>query len=161
MVSLNDLKKIWLMASLEEPLLEKIQPLAQLRLFGEKAVLFEEGQEADTLYMLLTGKVLLELKASDSIMISLEAVKPGDPFGWSAIVPGSLYTANATCSEPCELITIPGIELRKIMDEDHLLGYRMMDAISKLLQTRLFTRTGQFLKTFQQLPDMAKLFTEE
>jgi CRP-like cAMP-binding protein len=82
MVSLNDLKKIWLMASLEDHLLEKIQPLAQLRLFGEKALLFEEGQEADTLYMLLTGKVLLELKASDTIMISLEAVKPGDPFGW-------------------------------------------------------------------------------
>lgn len=161
MVSLNDLKKIWLMASLEKPLLEKIQPLAQLRLFGERAVLFEDGQEADTLYMLLTGKVLLELKASNSIMISLEAVKPGDPFGWSAIVPGSLYTANATCSEPCELITIPGMELRKIMDEDHLLGYRIMEGISKVLQTRLFTRTDQFLKTFQQLPDMEKLFKQE
>jgi len=161
MVSLNDLKKIWLMASLEEPLLEKIRPLAQLHLFGEKAVLFEEGQDADTLYMLLTGKVLLELKASETIMVSLEAVKPGDPFGWSAIVQGSLYTANATCSEPCELITIPGMELRRTMDEDHLLGYRIMEGISKVLQRRLLTRTDQFLKTFQQLPDMAKLFTQE
>ncbi|HDZ23750.1 MAG TPA: cyclic nucleotide-binding domain-containing protein [Desulfobacteraceae bacterium] len=161
MVSVDDLKKIWLIASLEEPLLEKIRPLSQLRLFGEKAVLFEEGQEADTLYMLLTGKVLLELKASDTIMISLEAMKPGDPFGWSAIVPGSLYTANATCSEPCELITIPGKDLRQIMDKDHLLGYRIMEGISRILQTRLLTRTNQFLKTFQQLPDMAKLFKQE
>jgi CRP-like cAMP-binding protein len=161
MVSLNDLKKIWLMASLEEPLLEKIQPLAQLHLFGEKAVLFEEGQEAETLYMLLTGKVLLELEASDTIMISLEAVKPGDPFGWSAIIPGSSYTANATCSEPCELITVPGTKLREIMDKDHLLGYRIMEGVSKILQRRLFTRTDQFLKTFQQLPDMAKLFRRE
>ena len=161
MVSLNDLKKIWLMASLEDHLLEKIQPLAQLRLFGEKALLFEEGQEADTLYMLLTGKVLLELKASDAIMISLEAVKPGDPFGWSAIVPESFYTANATCSEPCELVTFSGAELRKIMDEDHLLGYRIMEGILRILQTRLFTRTDQFLKTFKQLPDMAKLFPDK
>ena len=161
MVSLNDLKKIWLTASLEEPLLEKIQPLAQLRLFGEKAVLFEEGQDADTLYMLLTGKVLLELKASDNIMISLEAMKPGDPFGWSAIVPGSRYTANATCSEPCELITIPGKKLRELMNEDHLLGYRIMEGISKVLQSRLLTRTDQFLKTFQQLPDIEKLLKQE
>ena len=161
MVSLIDLKKIWLMASLEGSLLEKIRPLAQLRLFGEKALLFEEGQEADTFYMVLTGKVLLELKTSETIMISLEAMKPGDPFGWSAIVPGSLYTANATCSEPCELITMPGMKLRKLMDEDHLLGYRVMEGISKILQRRLLTRTDQFLKTFKQLPDMAKLFRQE
>lgn len=161
MVSLDDLKKIWLTASLEDHLLEKIRPLAQLRLFGENAVLFEQGQEADTLYLLLTGKVLLELKASDTIRISLEAMKPGDPFGWSAFVPGSLYTSTATCSEPCELITIAGMELREVMDEDHLLGYRIMEGIVKILQRRLFTRTDQFLKTFKQLPDMVKLFTDK
>ena len=158
MVSLNELKKIWLMATLEDPLLEKIRPLAQLRLFGENAVLFEQGQEADTLYMLLIGKVLLELKASDAIMISLDAMKPGDPFGWSAFVPGSFYTTTATCSEPCELIIISGTELREIMEKDYLLGYRITEGVLKILQSRLFTRTDQFLKTFKQLPDMTRLF---
>jgi CRP-like cAMP-binding protein len=154
MVSTEDLKKIWLTASLEDPLLEKIMPLTQLRIFGEKAVLFQEGQEAHTLYMLLTGKVVLELRASETLKISLEAMKPGDPFGWSAIMPGSSYGASATCTEPCEVITIPGAELKKMMDEDVLLGYRMMQGCAEALKTRLLTRTDQFLKTFQQLPDI-------
>lgn len=161
MVSLDDLKKIWLISALEDSLVEKLRPMTQLRLFGEKAVLFEEGQEADTFYMLLTGKVLLELKASDTVMISLEAMKPGDPFGWSAIVPGASYTANAICSEPCELITVSGRDMLKIMEKDHLLGYRIMEGIVKILQRRLFRRTDQFLKTFKQLPDMSNLLGKE
>lgn len=158
MVSLSDIKKISLMASLDDSQLEKIRSPAQLHLFGEKAVLFEEGQVAETLYMMLNGKVLLELNASDTVRISLEAVKPGDSFGWSALMPGSVYTTHAICAEPCELITIHGQELLHFMEKDPLLGYRIMEGMLKILKIRLQERTDQFLKTLRQHPDMEKLF---
>jgi len=161
MVSLSDLKKIQLMATLDDSVLEKIRPMTQLRLFGEKAMLFEEGQEADIFYMLLNGKVLLEIAASDTIKISIESVKPGYSFGWSALMPVSSYTSYAICAEPCELITVNGQELRKFMEEDHLLGSRIMEGMLKILKMRLQTRTEQFLKTLKQLPDMERLFSQE
>jgi CRP/FNR family cyclic AMP-dependent transcriptional regulator len=148
------------MSPLEDPLLEKIRPLTQLHLFGEKAVLFEEGQDADTFYMVLNGKVLLEMAASETIKISLEAVKPGYCFGWSALMDGSSYTSYAICAEPCELITIQGVDLRKIMEEDLLLGRRIMEETLRIMMIRLRKRTEQFLKTLRQHPDMKKLFSD-
>jgi CRP/FNR family transcriptional regulator, cyclic AMP receptor protein len=160
MVSLNDLKKILLLSTLEEPLLEKLAPLAQLRIFGEKVVLFDEGKDADTFYMLLNGKVLLEKAASEKVKISLEAVKPGYCFGWSALVTDSSYTSYAICAEPCELITIQGIDLRKMMAEDLPLGRRIMEETLRITMIRLQKRTEQFLKTLRQHPDMERLFSD-
>ena len=161
MVSLDDLKKIILMSRLEDPLLEKIAPLAQLRIFGEKAVLFEEGKDADTFYMLLNGKVLLEKAASEMVKISVEAVKPGYSFGWSALLSGGRsYTSYAICAEPCELITIQGSDFRKIMKDDLLLGHRLMERTLQITMIRLQKRTEQFLKTLRQHPDMERLFSD-
>ncbi len=160
MVSLNDLKKIILMSPLEDPSLEKIAPLAQLRIFGEKAVLFEEGQDADMFYMLLNGKVLLEKAASEMVKISLEAVKPGYSFGWSAFLTRASYTSYAICAEPCELITIQGSDLQKMMEEDLILGRRLMEKTLQITMIRLQKRTEQFLKTLRQHPDMERLFSD-
>ena len=93
MVSIEDLKRISVLDNLTQPMLEIMRPLAQLNLFGERHVIFEEGQEADSFYMLLKGKVILEIEASEVIMISLEAVKPGYSFGWPALLPGLKYNA--------------------------------------------------------------------
>jgi len=160
MVSLNDLKKILLLSNFEDSLLEKLAAPAQLRIFGEKAVLFVEGQEADTFYMLLNGKVLLEKAASETVKISLEAVKPGYSFGWSALLTGASYTSYAICAEPCELITFQGNELRKMMEENLLLGRRIMERTLEITMVRLQKRTEQFLKTLRQHPDMERLFSD-
>ena len=75
-------------------------------------------------YMLKEGKVLLEVDASESISISLGAMKTGFSFGWSSLFPGSTYTATAVCVEPTEVIAIPGKDLVRLMDEDHHNGLR-------------------------------------
>jgi len=56
MVSIEDLKKISVLDNLTQPMLENMRALAQLNLFGERHVIFEEGQDADYFYMLLKGK---------------------------------------------------------------------------------------------------------
>ena len=59
MVSIEDLQKISVLDNLTQPMLENMRPLAQLNIFGERHVIYEAGQRADSLYMLLKGKVIL------------------------------------------------------------------------------------------------------
>jgi CRP/FNR family cyclic AMP-dependent transcriptional regulator len=157
MVSIEDLKKIDVLDNLTDPMLENMRPLTQLQLFGDGATIFQEGQEAEYFYMLLKGKVLLEVEAAEDVTISLGAVKPGYSFGWSALLPGSVYTAYAMCVEPCEVMSIQGNKFRELLEQDHTIGYRFMEAVVRALKRRLERRTDQFLKVMSKHPDIQKL----
>ena len=158
MVSIEELKKINLVHELDDHELQKLSALCSLRIFSEKATIFEQGQEADTFYMLLKGKVLLEVELTENIMISLGSVKPGYCFGWSSIFDGSKYTSSAICSEPSEVIAIPAGSMLESMEQDPVLGYKIMKGALDILRSRLTRRTDQFLKTLRMHPDIQALF---
>ncbi len=158
MVSIEELKKINLIQDLDDGELNKLAALCSLRIFSEKAVIFTQGQKADTFYMLVKGKVLLEVDLTDKIMISLGSVKPGYSFGWSSLFEGSNYTSSAICSEPSEVISIPAGPLLHSMEQDPVLGYKIMKGALGILRSRLTRRTEQFLKTLRMHPDIQGLF---
>lgn len=157
MVSIEDLKRISVLDNLTPAMLEKMRPLTQLNIFGEGHVIFEAGQEADAFYMLLKGKVILEVEASEVIMISLDAVKPGYSFGWSALLPGSKYNAYAICVDPCETMVVPGAEFLELLDKDHTIGYRFMKNVAGILKRQEERRTRQFLQVMSKHPDLQNL----
>lgn len=157
MVSLEDLRKIYILESLTDEMLKKMQPACQLHLFGERDVVFREGQKAENFYMLLKGKLLLEVEVSETIMISLGSIKSGYSFGWSALLSGASHTSYAICREPCEVLYIPGRKFRDLLNEDHIMGYEIMESVSKILKNRLERRTSQFLKVMSKHPDLQKL----
>lgn len=158
MVSFDELKKIRLLENLNDSMLGKMLPFTQMHLFGDRAVIFEEGQHAENFYMLMKGKVVLEVEASESIMFSLESIKPGYSFGWSALVRGSSYSSHAICVEPSEVMAIPGSRFMQLLEENHSMGYRVMQGIITILKKRLERRTEQFLKSLRTHPDIEKLF---
>ena len=157
MVSIEYLKRISVLDNLTQPMLENMRPLTQLNLFGERHVIYEEGEKADYFYMLLKGKVILEVEASEVIMISLDAVKPGYSFGWSALLPGSKHKSYAICVEPCEMMAVPGGKFLELLDNDHTIGYKFMKRVVSILEGRVERRTGQFLKVMSKHPDLQKL----
>ena len=160
MVSLERLRSIYLLQGLKDSMLEKIQPLTEERDYQNREVIFREGDKALFFYMLHQGKILLEVEASETIMISLGSIKPGFSFGWSALLSDSLYTAYAICTEPSDVIMIRGDKFLALMDEDHHLGYLVMEGVVRILKRRLERRTNQFLKTLRQHPDIREPFWE-
>ncbi len=161
MVGLKELKRISLLQEFPDELLQKLQPLGQLRLFSEKSTIFDQGQRAEFFYMLLRGKVLLEVELTKDIMISIESIKPGYSFGWSSLFRGDSYRASAICSEPCEVIAFQSEQLLNLLDEDPHLGYWVMKEAMGILKNQLIRRTEQFLNTLRMHPEIQKLFPEQ
>ena len=153
----EDLKSIYLLENLTDPMLERILPIIEPLQFDEREVVFEEGERADNFYMLKRGKILLEVEISESIIISLGSIKSGYSFGWSALLPGSFHTSYAVCTETCEVFAIPGQQFLDLLNEDDTMGYRVMEFVAKILKNRLDRRTGQFLKVMSKHPDIQKL----
>jgi CRP-like cAMP-binding protein len=125
--------------------------------FKDREVVFEEGERADNFYMLKRGKILLEVEISEAIIISLGSIKSGYSFGWSALIPVSSYTSYAVCTEPCDVLSVPGNSFLSLLHQDHTMGYILMENVVKILKNRLERRTGQFLKVMSKHPDIQKL----
>ena len=157
MVSLEDLRKIYLLQNLSDAMLERILPLVKEHHFNERDVVFNEGQKAEKFYMLKQGKLLLEVEVSEMIIISLGSIKSGYSFGWSALIPGSSHTSYAVCSEPCECYSVNGSSFLGVLQQDHTMGYILVEGVVKILKNRLERRTDQFLKVMAKHPDIQKL----
>lgn len=161
MVSIEDLKKIYLLQNISNEMLERILPLARSKSYNERDVVCKEGQTADTFFMLKQGKILMEIEVSETVTISLGSVKPGYSFGWSALIPGSSYTRSAVCSEPCEVLSVHGNSFLGLLHQDHTMGFIFMESVVKILKNRLARRTGQFLKVMSKHPDIEKFLELE
>ena len=158
MIAFDDLRKILLLENVSDAMLGKMVPLLEMRVFGERDIIFHQGDDAEMFYMLKEGKVLLEVDVSDAISVSMGAMKAGFSLGWSSLFPGSSYTTTAVCVEPTEIIAIPGKDFVRFMDGDHDNGYDVMWKITAIFRRRLGRRTGQFLRAIEHHPDIQKVF---
>jgi len=99
-------------------LLEKIvegKDLLNLRM-GEK--LFSQGEEADALYFIQTGKVQLTVVSPQGKEAILATLDPGDFLGEECLVCNSLRSSTATSAEPS---TVFRIEKRAMLEALHIL----------------------------------------
>lgn len=105
--------------------------------------IFQESEEAHNLYILVQGKVSLEMcipqPAARGPMQSCEirVVAPGASFGWSAVVDPYVYTLSARCVEACRSVAIDGARLRDLMESNHHIGYRVLKRLSATVSSRL------------------------
>jgi CRP-like cAMP-binding protein len=106
------------------------------------------------------GKILLEQRISEKITVSMGTVKPGYAFGWSAMLGGTTYTSDAVCAEKSEIFSINGLELIRLLDKDHSMGYMMTQRVLRIIKKRLEIRTEQFLRAIKDHPDIEHLVEE-
>jgi len=161
MVALDDLKKILLLQDFTDPMLEELRPLVQSRKGKEQEIIFNENDPAEFFYMLKTGKVLLEVEVSSRVVMSLGSVKPGNSFGWSALSPADpTHNYNALCTEPSEILVVPGADFLQILDRHPEAGYRVMTKVFAIFNRRLARRTFQLINVIRNYPEMKELVQE-
>jgi CRP-like cAMP-binding protein len=160
MVTKEDIKAIVILGFLTDDMIAKLLPITELLKFDDGDVVFREGESAEFFYMVRRGKVLLEQRISEKITISMGTVKPGYAFGWSAMLGGTVYTSDAVCSEKSEVFSIKGIELTKLLDKDHSMGYKMTQRVLRIIKKRLEIRTEQFVRAIKDHPDIQHLVEE-
>lgn len=57
--------------------------------------------------------------------------------GWSALVEPHIYTLGALCIDRASLISLDAVKLRALLSRDGRLGYKVMQAIAKVVAQRL------------------------
>lgn len=154
MITLSDLRAVPSFKTLTDEMLQLLLRLATVHRFEEGEIVYEQGTEAVNFHIMRNGKALLEVDLTSQISVTLASLKPGYLFGMYALTPNSRHAMRAVCSEPSDILTIPGVSLIEAMDRNHDFGYAMMGILFRLLKSRLDRRTEQFLKILGRHPDL-------
>jgi CRP/FNR family transcriptional regulator, cyclic AMP receptor protein len=162
MISKDELRKMVILGQLSDAMLEKLLPLAERKHYEEREYIFREGDAAERFFLLKRGKILLEQRLSDKMTVSIDAIKPGYSFGWSALLQGGLepysrYTSDAISAEACEIFIIGGEDIRDLLESDHAMGYLLSIRLNRVIKQRLVHRTEQFLRIIKKHPDIDEL----
>ncbi len=157
MISKAELKKDFFMKNLTDEMLEKIVSITQVIKVQSGEVIFNEGDSADNFYMVKSGKVLLEQKISDDIMVTVGAIEAGEDFGLSVLLNEDACSMSAICNEAAVLYAVHRQSIIDLMESDHSMGYLIMKQAASVLDERLRLRTEQFLRSLKSHPEIHEL----
>jgi CRP/FNR family cyclic AMP-dependent transcriptional regulator len=102
---------------LPQPLLDAIAPHGSTRSFAANAILINEGDTTDSLYILLAGRVKVYASSEDGRELVLAEYGPGEYFGELSI-DGEKRSASIKALEACSCRVVQGSELRQFL-ADH------------------------------------------
>ncbi len=105
--------------------------------FEEGQVLFREGEEAHSFYIIRQGKIAIETYAAERGSIIIDTLTDGDILGWSWLIPPYNWHFDARAIEPTRAIALDGRCLRGKCETDHNLGYELLKRVAYIMEDRL------------------------
>ncbi len=99
--------------------------------------LFEQGDPAEYLYLVVVGEVVIHYKPDDGPAILVARVRPGGIVGWSAALGSRSYTSGATCEEYTQMVRLRGEDLRELCNQYPETGILIMERLATVIAERL------------------------
>lgn len=129
--------------------LESIAGITHLRRVKAGEVLFREGDKEDNVYIVLEGRIALDMLVLPRGKVRLYTAEALEVFGWSSVTPViHQRTAGATAVTDAFLAAVDATKLRELCEEDHDLGYVVMRRLANVVASRLLVTRLQLLDMF-------------
>jgi len=104
---------------------------------AEGTMLFDQGDPARNLYLVVEGEVHIRYKPEDGAEILVTRVGPQGAVGWSAALGNPTYTSRAICATDCTLLRVNGKDLRKLCERDPQCAEVVLERLAEVIAKRL------------------------
>ena len=142
MIAVNFLKEFAFFKDFSSDQLKKLSSVAtkESHMAGEH--MYQKGDAARSLFLIKEGKVVMFMESyvgtgKPPMPVTVDIITKGESMGWSAVVEPYVYSLGAHCIDNTDFIAFDSIKLRKLMEKDAALGFRIMQAVAKVISTRL------------------------
>lgn len=151
MIDLNGLKSIIQLSYLNDSMLENLVKITNINEYRAGDYIFNEGDEAESLYAVIDGKVVLEIEKNSSTRILIDNITQGMMLGFSALVDTEekSYTTSARVLTDTKLFAWKAEDLETLFSQDYKMGFLFIKRIAKIVKTRLQIRNVQFLDIYK------------
>jgi CRP-like cAMP-binding protein len=120
--------------------------------FEPGQVLFREGEEANTFYIVRHGNVAVEVETPPQGAVTIQSVADGEILGWSWLIPPYRWRFRAQARTVTRVIALDGRCLREKCEEDHDLGYELLKRFADVVGQRLDATRLQLLDLYAAEP---------
>lgn len=143
------LRRVPVFASLPDDDIARVAEVAVRRRFGASEVVFREGDESNTCYVVRIGRARAIRAHSDGRSITLANFGPGDIFGELAMFDNEKRSATVETLEQTEVIAILGGDMRRLMREQPEIAVRLNTALAQRLRATNERLARQSFQTVQ------------
>jgi CRP/FNR family cyclic AMP-dependent transcriptional regulator len=140
-----DYTHLALFSGLDPKKMRLINPLLDICAYEPDEIIFEQGDLASFVYILLSGEVQICFKPYDGPPLSVALIQPKGVFGWSAALRRSSYTSGASALVKCEVVRIRGDKLRQLCENHPDVGGSLLERLSGMIAERLNSTHAQML----------------
>ncbi len=157
MVVLETLEKLSFLEGFPPNYLKPLAAVAEVVSVPADEVLFREGEKSPCIYLLISGKVALEIWAAGNGATRIQTVGPGKLLGWTPILTQGPMTARAIALEPCRLVAINAMQVLDACTQNPRFGMEFMRRTAIALSRRLHATRQQLLEAYEEsLPVMSE-----
>ena len=144
------LKKHFPFDRLKDEELDSLFNSGQVKEYSTDEVIFNEGDRAYTLYLLLDGwvDIVVEANKQGQPRQLATTLTTGNVFGWSALVEPYVYTSSAICASPVQAIGFDRIKLQTLFETNQRLCYTMTMRVCQVIVSRLHSTRRQMVSMF-------------
>ncbi len=149
-----ELQQIPWFQSLDPGDVRKFAEISNLRSFKAGEVFFREGDTQDFFYIVLSGRVALDMFVPHHGKVRFYTCEQWDSFGWSSVTPVvHTRTAGAVGVVDGTVIATDTVKLQALCDQDHDIGYLFMRRMTNVIASRLLNTRLQLLDMFAEPPE--------
>jgi CRP-like cAMP-binding protein len=103
--------------------------------FKRNSTIFKAGEKASHFFVLMEGAIDISLGRKESAHMSVS--KPGEVFGWSALVEPYVYTANAKATKETRVIKVSRDLIEQAIGEHPAEGLAVLKNLTGIIAQRL------------------------
>ena len=143
------LSRVPIFAPLAAEDLALVADVSHPRRFGAGEVVFREGDESNTCYVVRSGHARAVREHGDGRQIALATFGPGDIFGELAMFDDERRSATVEVTDPLETLAILGPDMRRLMLHRPALAVALAASLARRLRTTNERLASQSFQTVQ------------
>lgn len=132
----KEFESVPLLKDLDERIQRLLEPLFEPYSCPSGTIIFEQGEPAHFLYLILEGAVEILYKPYDGPQLTLTNLTQGSIIGWSAVVGNATYTSGAISKQDCTAIRMTGRDLHKLCAREPEAGRIILDLLAESVSSR-------------------------
>jgi CRP-like cAMP-binding protein len=137
---LGQIRQLGLFATLNPKELRVIDGLLHERRYLAGEIVFDEGEEAQALYIVLSGKVLI-CRQGDPVQGRIAEVPAGLLFGELALLDGVPRSAQARASEDCVLASLSRADFTSLLETQAVIASKIAIQLARELGQKMREQT--------------------
>ncbi len=137
MIRLDELAAVDVMLDLDAAERALVLPLLSERFTSRGEVLFREGEEGDTVLLILDGVVEVSIAGPGGSVVPLAHIGRGWMIGEIALLDGGPRSATCTAVGSCRLAVLRRADFDALAAQHPTLGCRLLRRLGKMLAMRL------------------------